>query len=55
MRTRRTFAILVAAVLLLGIADSMSGPYMVLFAADRAGLSPLEIGIFSSASGLGAS
>jgi hypothetical protein len=33
-------------VLLLGIADSMSGPYLVLFGADRAHLAPFAIGVF---------
>ena len=39
---------LLVCVLLLGIADSMIGPYLVLFGADRARLSPLQIGIFLS-------
>jgi SET family sugar efflux transporter-like MFS transporter len=39
---------LLASVLLLGIADSMIGPYLVLFGADEAGLSPLQVGVFIS-------
>ncbi|MFI5913012.1 MFS transporter [Dactylosporangium sp. NPDC051541] len=39
---------LLAAVLLLGLADSMIGPYLVLFGADRAHLSPLRVGVFMS-------
>ena len=49
---------LVLSVLLLGIADSMIGPYLVLFGADEAGLSPLQVGVFLSlisASGLAVS
>ncbi|GAA1037606.1 sugar efflux transporter [Virgisporangium ochraceum] len=46
---------LIAGVLLLGIADSMIGPYLVLFGADEANLSPFQVGVFVSliaASGL---
>ncbi|MEU7872797.1 MFS transporter [Dactylosporangium sp. NPDC049140] len=39
---------LLAGVLLLGLADSMIGPYLVLFGADRARLSPLQVGAFLS-------
>ncbi|MGC9669545.1 sugar efflux transporter [Planosporangium sp. 12N6] len=39
---------LVGSVLLLGIADSMIGPYLVLFGADQAHLSPLQVGVFMS-------
>jgi MFS transporter, SET family, sugar efflux transporter len=39
---------LIAGVLLLGIADSMIGPYLVLFGADEAGLSPFQVGVFMS-------
>ena len=35
---------LLVSVLLLGIADSMIGPYLVLFGADEAQLSPLQVG-----------
>jgi SET family sugar efflux transporter-like MFS transporter len=42
------FLALFAAVLLLGIADSMINSYIVLFAADVAGLTPLRIGVWSS-------
>jgi SET family sugar efflux transporter-like MFS transporter len=40
--------VLFAAVLLLGIADSMVNSYIVLFGADVAGLTPLQIGVWSS-------
>jgi MFS transporter, SET family, sugar efflux transporter len=46
------FAPLAFGVLLLGIADSMVGSYLVLFAAD-AGLSALQVGVFASAPALG--
>jgi SET family sugar efflux transporter-like MFS transporter len=39
---------LLLSVLVLGIADSMIGPYLVLFGADEAGLSPLGVGVFVS-------
>jgi MFS transporter, SET family, sugar efflux transporter len=39
---------LLVSVLLLGIADSMIGPYLVLFGADEAHLSPLQVGVFMS-------
>lgn len=39
---------LLLCVLLLGIADSMIAPYLVLFGADRAHLSPLQVGVFLS-------
>jgi SET family sugar efflux transporter-like MFS transporter len=39
---------LLVSVLLLGIADSMIGPYLVLFGADEAQLSPLQVGVFIS-------
>jgi SET family sugar efflux transporter-like MFS transporter len=39
---------LFAAVLLLGIADSMINSYIVLFGADAAGLTPLQIGVWAS-------
>jgi MFS transporter, SET family, sugar efflux transporter len=39
---------LLVSVLLLGIADSMIGPYLVLFGADEAQLSPLQVGVFMS-------
>ncbi|WP_027346891.1 MFS transporter [Hamadaea tsunoensis] len=42
------FLALFAAVLLLGIADSMVNSYIVLFGADAAGLTPLQIGVWSS-------
>jgi SET family sugar efflux transporter-like MFS transporter len=35
-------------VLLLGVAESMTGPYLVLFGSDRANLSPFAIGVFAS-------
>lgn len=40
---------LFAAVLLLGIADSMVSSYIVLFGADVVGLTPLQIGVWASA------
>jgi MFS transporter, SET family, sugar efflux transporter len=42
------FLALFAAVLLLGIADSMVNSYLVLFGADVVGLSPLRIGVWAS-------
>jgi SET family sugar efflux transporter-like MFS transporter len=39
---------LLVSVLLLGIADSMIGPYLVLFGADEAQLSPVQVGVFMS-------
>jgi SET family sugar efflux transporter-like MFS transporter len=42
------FLPLLAGVLVLGVADSMIGPYLVLFGSDRAGLSPLQVGVFLS-------
>jgi SET family sugar efflux transporter-like MFS transporter len=45
---RSAFPPLLASVLLLGIADSVIGPYLVLFAADEARLSPLRVGVFLS-------
>jgi SET family sugar efflux transporter-like MFS transporter len=41
------------AVLLLGIADSMAGSYLVLFAANDAGLSAVQTGVFMSAPAAG--
>jgi hypothetical protein len=35
-------------VLALGVADSMIGPYLVLFGTQPAHLSPLQIGVFTS-------
>ena len=52
-RSVRPFPPLATAVLLLGIADSMVGPYLVLFAADEAGMSPLQVGAFTSATAAG--
>jgi SET family sugar efflux transporter-like MFS transporter len=51
--SRMAFASLAAAILLLGIADSMVGSYLVLFAADEAGLEPLQVGVFASAPAVG--
>lgn len=50
-RSRRLPGLLVA-VLLLGVADSITGPYLVLFGADRARLSPFAIGVFMSLTGI---
>jgi SET family sugar efflux transporter-like MFS transporter len=47
------FLALFAAVLLLGIADSMVNSYIVLFGADVAGLTPFQIGVWSSVFALG--
>lgn len=44
---------LFAAVLLLGTADSMIHSYLVLFAADVVGLTPLRIGVWSSVAAVG--
>jgi SET family sugar efflux transporter-like MFS transporter len=44
---------MVAVVVLLGCADSMTGTYLVLFASGEAGLSPLRTGVFMSAVALG--
>jgi MFS transporter, SET family, sugar efflux transporter len=44
---------LFAAVLLLGIADSMVNSYIVLFGADVAGLTPLQIGVWASVFAIG--
>lgn len=47
------FLALFAAVLLLGIADSMVSSYFVLFGADVVGLTPLQIGVWSSVFAIG--
>ena len=47
------FLALFAAVLLLGIADSMAHSYIVLFGADVAGLTPVQIGVWSSVFAIG--
>ncbi|MGY0002394.1 sugar efflux transporter [Micromonospora sp. I033] len=44
---------LFAAVLLLGIADSMVNSYIVLFGADVVGLTPLQIGVWASVVAVG--
>jgi SET family sugar efflux transporter-like MFS transporter len=44
---------LVSAILLFGFADSMVNSYIVLFGADVAGLSPLQLGVWTSAYALG--
>ena len=44
---------LFAAVLLLGIADAMVNSYIVLFGADVAGLTPFQIGVWSSVFAVG--
>ena len=38
--------------LVLGVADSITGPYLVLFGSDRARLSPFAIGVFMSLTGI---
>jgi MFS transporter, SET family, sugar efflux transporter len=50
---RVPFLALFAAILLLGIADSMVNSYIVLFGADVAGLTPLQIGVWSSVFAVG--
>jgi SET family sugar efflux transporter-like MFS transporter len=50
---RVPFLALFAAVLLLGIADSMVNSYIVLFGADVAGLTPLQIGVWTSVFAIG--
>ena len=45
--------VLFAAVLLLGIADSMVNSYIVLFGADVVGLTPLRIGVWASVFAIG--
>nr|WP_223168225.1 MFS transporter [Nonomuraea sp. SYSU D8015] len=55
---RRRLITLLIAIMMLGITESMIGPYLVLFGAERLQLSVLEIGIFVSltaASGMAAS
>ena len=47
------FVVLFAAVLLLGIADSMVNSYIVLYGADVVGLTPLQIGVWSSVFAIG--
>lgn len=42
------------AVLLLGLATSLAGPYMSLFAVERVGMSPLQLGIFLTLNALSA-
>ena len=49
----RAFGPLGIAVLLLGIANSMAGSYLVLFAADEVGLGPLQVGVVVSAPAVG--
>jgi SET family sugar efflux transporter-like MFS transporter len=50
---RRPLVSLAVGILLLGVADSMVGSYLVLFAADVAGLNPVQVGIFASAPAVG--
>ena len=50
---RRPLVSLAVAILLLGVADSMVGSYLVLFASDVAGLNPLQVGVFASAPAMG--
>jgi SET family sugar efflux transporter-like MFS transporter len=45
---RRALPVLLAGVLLLGLGDSMAGPYLVLFGANEARLSPFQVGVFVS-------
>jgi SET family sugar efflux transporter-like MFS transporter len=50
---RVPFLALFAAVLLLGVADSIVNSYIVLFGADVVGLSPLQIGVWASVFAIG--
>ncbi|MEQ4302303.1 MFS transporter [Plantactinospora sp. B6F1] len=50
---RRTFVSLATAILLLGIANSMVGSYLVLFASDEVKLSPEQVGALASAPAVG--
>lgn len=50
IRPHRTMSLLLTAILLLGMADSVTGSYIVLYGVDRARLSPFETGVFVSAS-----
>jgi SET family sugar efflux transporter-like MFS transporter len=52
-RAVRAFAAFAVAILLLGVADSMVGSYLVLFAADEAGMTPMQIGAFTTAAAAG--
>jgi SET family sugar efflux transporter-like MFS transporter len=57
-RTHVQIPRLLAAVLLVGAAEAITGPYIVLFGSDRAHLSPFQIGTFislTSLSGIAAS
>lgn len=47
------FGYLLLAMVLLGVADSLTSPYLALFAADEAHLSPVRVGVLASAVGLG--
>jgi MFS transporter, SET family, sugar efflux transporter len=49
----RSFAPMVLTVVLLGLADSMTGSYLVLFAANHVGLAPVQVGVLVSAIALG--
>lgn len=49
----RTLPSIALSVVLLGIGDAMANSYMVLFAADEAQLSPLQVGLLASATGVG--
>ncbi|WP_433160648.1 MFS transporter [Kribbella sp. CA-247076] len=53
MDAKRSLVPMAAVVVLLGGADSMTGTYLVLFASEEAGLSPLRTGLFISAIALG--
>lgn len=50
---RRVLLQIGAIVVLLGLADSMTGSYLVLFATNAAGLAPLQLGFLSSAIAVG--
>ena len=50
---RRSLLPLGAVVVLLGLADSMTGSNLVLFATNEAGLTPVQLGLLSSVIALG--
>ncbi|MBO3746628.1 MFS transporter [Streptosporangiaceae bacterium NEAU-GS5] len=53
MSRRAAIVSLAGSILLLGIADSMVGSYLVLFAADQVRLDPLRVGVVASATAVG--
>lgn len=47
------YAALLATAVAIGFRDSMSGPYLTLFAIEKAGLGPLDLGFFLTARAMG--